>query len=362
MRRRRFIENVGAAAGGLSLWPAARRIGLVPPADEFRLWTWVHGNDDADDQWRRRFGRLKTAGFHGVLVSGGEAERLAAAAHQEGLVFHRWIWVLNRNGDAWVREHHPEWFTVNRRGESTLDHPPYVDYYRWVCPRREPVREYLQGVVGDVARTEGVDGVHLDYIRYPDVILPVALWSKYGLVQDRELPEFDNCYCDVCRATFAERTGIDPMELEDAPSDLVWRAFRWESVSLAVEAMADTVHREANQITAAVFPTPTVARRLVRQAWETWPLDAVFPMIYHSFYQEPVEWIGRATEEGVSELQGERPLYSGLYLPDLTPPELAEAVVVSRDAGAAGVALFESNGITDAHLDALEAVRQPKSR
>ena len=230
MKRRTFIDSVGAAAGSLAVWPALREFGVALPSAEFRLWSWVHGNDDPDEVWRDRFARLKSGGFHGVLVSGGETERLAAAAHAEGLVFHRWIWVLNRNGDAWARESHPEWFTVNRNGESSLDHPPYVDYYRWVCPRREPVREYLRGVVREVARTEGVDGVHLDYIRYPDVILPVALWSKYDLVQDTELPEFDFCYCDVAssprryprrsRSSRIEASTSGPWALEPMTSSL----------------------------------------------------------------------------------------------------------------------------------------------
>ena len=358
MKRRTFLDRLGGAAGGVAMWPALEALGggLLRPSDDFLLWTWVHGNDDPDHVWRDRFARLKAAGFHGVLVSGDDAERLAAAAHEEGLVFQRWIWVLNRNGDTWAREEHPEWFTVSRNGESSLDHPPYVDYYRWVCPRRAPVREYLRGVVREVALTPGVDGVHLDYIRYPDVILPVALWSTYGLVQDTELPEFDFCYCDVCRSTFADQTGVDPLELPDPASDIAWREFRWESVTLAVEAIADAVHAEGNTVTAAVFPTPSVARRLVRQAWETWPLDAVFPMIYHSFYEEPVSWVGRATTDGVEALAGRRPLYSGLYLPSLTPEKLAEAVALSRDAGAAGVALFEAGGLTGRHLEELTAI------
>ncbi len=327
-------------------------------SDDFRLWAWVHGGaEPRDGSWAAHFARLESAGFHGVLVGGGDGPALAAAAHDAGLAFHRWIWVLNRNGDEWARENHPEWFTVSRNGESSLTHPPYVGYYRWVCPRRSEVRDYLRDVVRRVAREEGVDGVHLDYIRYPDVILPRGLWEKYNLVQDTELPEFDFCYCDVCRDVFRQRHGIDPLELPDPPADRAWREFRWESVTLAVRDIAEVVHEEDREVTAAVFPTPDLARRLVRQEWETWPLDAVFPMIYHSFYEEPVSWVSEATREGVDALAGRRPLYTGLYLPALTPEELAQAVAFAREGGASGAALFESGGLTDEHLDRLVFVR-----
>jgi len=98
-----------------------------------------------------------------------------------------------------------------------------------------------------------------------------------------------------------------------------------------------------------VFPTPTIARQLVRQAWDQWPLDMVFPMLYNRFYEQPVSWIGTGVAEGVNALGGGFPLYAGLYLPDLDPDALAEAIGEARSNGAAGFSLFEMNGITDEH-------------
>ena len=101
---------------------------------------------------------------------------------------------------------------------------------------------------------------------------------------------------------------------------------------------------------------PASGRRVVRQAWDEWPLDAAFLMIYHTFYEEPVAWIGRATREGVRALHGRAALYSGLYLPSLTPDELSAAVALARAAGANGVSLFDADGFTDAHVLALQHV------
>ena len=61
-----------------------------------------------------------------------------------------------------------------------------------------------------------VNGIHLDYIRLPDVFLPEALRLRYGLERDREVykPEFDFCYCDTCRKGFKKDHGIDPLVIE----------------------------------------------------------------------------------------------------------------------------------------------------
>ena len=353
MNRRDFVHTAG---GALVFAPLA---GCVPGEGEssaFTVWSWVHGNRDRDEaDWRRRFARLRGAGVSGVLVGGGDIDLVSGAARAEGLEYHRWFWTLNRNGDGWARENRPEWFTVSRNLQSSLEHPPYVDYYRWVCPSREPVRAYLRGLVGELAANPAVDGVHLDYVRHCDVILPRGLWEIYDLVQDFEHPEFDFCYCDVCREQFAALDGRDPLEIADPPADEAWRRFRWESVTGAVRGLAETVHQHGKPISAAVFPTPTIARTLVRQGWDEWPLDRFFPMLYQGFYLEDIAWIGRGVREGVGALEARdgQPLCAGLYIPSLNPPQLAEAVETVRAAGAAGVSMFEMGGLTDEHMAAL---------
>jgi len=383
MRRRSFLRTLGGAAAAAGIRPdllsgtgtpaGSSDATLHPEAGSseverrsevpFQRWSWVHGNSDrTPDEWLSQFRRLREEGFSGVLVGGGDTEILARAAHEHDLEFHRWVWTLNRNGDSWVKENHPEWFTVSRKLESSLEKPPYVGYYRWLCPTKKGVRDYLRESILDLARDPQVDGIHLDYVRHCDVILPRGLWSKYDLIQDREYPEFDFCYCDTCREEFSSRTGTDPLDLPDPTADEEWRRFRWDSVTGLVKILAEAVHgvpsgdggqdrstlrpaAPGKPISAAVFPTPTIARRLVRQAWDEWPLDAFFPMLYHEFYEEGLEWIGRGVEEGLAEASGAK-LFAGLYLPTLNRDgNRQEAVEIARQAGAHGVSFFEMNGL-----------------
>jgi uncharacterized lipoprotein YddW (UPF0748 family) len=357
MRRRDFLRLVGLGAGSAVI--GQRTQALVPTRSPkpFRAWTWFHGdNTTSPAVWRRRFARLRAAGITGVLVEGGNSARIGAAAKAEGLAFHRWIFTMYRSTDRWAKANHPEWFSVSRNGDSSLTKPPYVPYYNWFCPNREGVREYLRAAVDRIAARPEVDGVHLDYIRFIDVILPRGLWSRYGLVQDREMPQFDFCYCDVCREKFRRLSGRDPLALEDPTADQAWREFRWNSITEVVTLLAHTVRGHGKVISAAVFATPTLARQCVRQAWDRWPLDMVFPMLYQNFYNESVDWIAGAAREGVEALPPEVPLYAGLFVPRLDPRALEKAVVLSRDAGAAGVSLFSLPRLTSEHLAVLGRV------
>ncbi len=321
-------------------------------------WAWVHGGrtQRTPAEWRAYFARLADSGIDGLLVGGGDTRLLSDAAHAEGLAFHRWVWVLNRNADAELKSEHPDWFMVNREGRSCLDHPPYVPYYKWLCPTREGARTHVRERIEEIAADPYVDGIHLDYVRFPDVILPRGLWDKYGLVQDRELPEFDFCYCGACRETFQAETGLDPgnpSDLRDPPVSEAWRRFRWDRVTALVDELTQSVHSHGKPISAAVFATPSLARRLVRQAWDEWSLDLTFPMAYHQMYEEPVSWIGDAVRQGREALGPDAQLFPGLYLPHLTPTELAAAIDAARHGGATGVSLFESDRLTDEHLSVL---------
>jgi len=159
----------------------------------------------------------------------------------------------------------------------------------------------------------------------------------------------------VCREQFAAVDGRDPLAISDPPADEAWRRFRWESVTGAVRGLSEAVRRHGKPITAAVFPTPAIARTLVRQAWDEWPLDRFFPMLYQGFYLEEIAWIGDGLREGIAAMGGRdgTPLCAGLYLPSLHPAQLAQAVETARTAGAAGVSLFEMDGLSDGHLAAL---------
>jgi len=352
MRRREFLQRLGALA---AVGASSDTLSTFGQPSKFRAWTWFHANNTTSTaSWRARFARLRAAGITGILVADGDIARIAGAAKAEGLECHRWFFTMYRSTDRWAKRNHPEWFSVSREGRSSLTHPPYVPSYNWFCPNRDGVREYLRERVDRIAAEPNVDGVHLDYIRFIDVILPRGLWSRYGLVQTQEMPQFDFCYCEVCREKFRTQSGIDPIKLEDAPSNEAWREFRWASITEVVRLLSQTVHARKKQLSAAVFATPTLARMCVRQAWERWPLDQVFPMLYHNFYLESVEWIGRATREGVQALPAGVPLYAGLFVPRLSPAELRTAISLTRDAGATGVALFSMPRLTTAHLAQLK--------
>lgn len=338
--RRSFVKNsiLAGLSASVSLSAAAARPESRRKA--WKHWMWVRPNpEDREDDIRQYYRRCYAAGLRGVFFE-ADSEKHYRIAKEQKLEAHRWMWTLNR-GEASLLKEHPEWYSINRNGASCADKPPYVNYYRWLCPSREEVAQYLEGQVRQILSKDYVDGIHLDYVRFCDVILPVNLWDNYKIEQTRELPEYDYCYCPVCRTRFREWKGMDPADIRFPEESLSWRQYRYNAVTRIVERLAAVARTHKKPITAAVFPTPEVARRNVRQDWVKWPLSGICPMIYHGFYKEDVAWIGDAVAEGVAALHNKFPLYAGLYLPDFkSNTEIQQGIEGALRKGAAGVSLF----------------------
>lgn len=300
---------------------------------------WLNADKESSDKaLQARFASYADAGI-GILFFQQTDERNFRLAKAAGLQAHRWMWTLNCTDPDFMKAN-PSLFSVSRNGKSCATAPPYVDYYRWMCPSKPAVADYIVKQAKELAALDFVDGVHLDYVRYPDVVLPSDLWKKYGITQHQEHADYDFCYCDTCRSQFEKEAGR-PISAEYPDQDLSWRQYRYDRVTNIVNRVKREISASGKPLSAAVFPTPEVARRIVRQDWVAWNLDFVCPMIYHSFYQEKTPWIGIASKEGVNALHGTKPLYAGLYLPAFANmEEVKEGVQYALDNGAAGASFF----------------------
>jgi len=282
-------------------------------------------------------------------------EQILPLAKEFEFEVHGWMWTMPNNDEQFATRF-PEAFVVNRLGESARTKPAYVKYYKFLCPNRPETQEHIQKIVTELAQIELLDGIHLDYIRYPDVILPIALQSKYDIIQDKEFPQFDYCYCETCRRKFKQQAGIDPLEIEDPANHAKWNQFRYDSISHIVnEIVVPIAKKFGKKTSAAVFPN----WRNVRQEWRRWNLDYFFPMLYHKFYNEDIFWIGEQIEKEMSFLKSGQKLFSGLFAKSLKPDALKQALQISLNNGARGISLFTGFSMSESHWEILsESSRQ----
>ncbi|MEN8123916.1 MAG: family 10 glycosylhydrolase [Bacteroidota bacterium] len=321
--------------------------------DKFVIASWISPKEGEfkQEEWKKKISYYDSLGISEILVEvkhldNDKLKDIVAIAKQKKIKVHAWMWTFNRPGDT-IANKHPEWYSVNRNGQNSLEYRPYVDHYQWLSPFHPKAREHIKNNVRDLMKVKGLASVHLDFVRYVDVILPIELQPKYNLVQDHEMPEYDFGYHPLAIEKFKEMFGKDPTKMEHPEISDEWRQFRYNAISSLVNEIVEMAHKDKVKITAAVFPFPELAKHLVRQPWDDFNIDAAYPMLYNNFYNQGVDWVGFATKQGVNV--GKFPIYSGLFTPafENNPQDLKNAIVIAKENGAKGISLFTADLLTE---------------
>lgn len=341
-----------------------------PVDDSKKVWAWMAGHlHYTDQEWDYYFQNASKAGIDAILLEchpgvpdttylqedfvGAQAietvKRSLPFAQKYSIELHAWIWTENR-GELNLRQAHPDWYMVNRDGKSVVENKLYNrEHYRFLCPYHPEVTEYLKARAAELAEIDGLAGVHLDFIRYPDVILPGKLQASRGVVQDKEYAEWDHCYCELCRSLFKEQTGIDPMELEDPSQNAEWKKFRYDGIVEVASEVGKTIQEKGKIASAAVFPHPDTARKLVRQDWPRFRnMDYIFPMVYHKYYTDDDSWITESTRAGAEELKANNnpaKECTGLFIGHVPADSINYMIDLAIEGGSVGICFFSLEGV-----------------
>jgi hypothetical protein len=144
-------------------------------------------------------------------------------------------------------------------------------------------------------------------------------------VQDKVYPPYDYGLHEYSRKIFKSRFGVDPIETEGSRSQSRLAQYRLDSVvDLVNTYLVPAAKAGGKKISAAVFPGPSLARTMVRQDWGRFQLDAYFPMLYHSFYQEGtgVGW----PYTGRGGANGQVTVHSGMFVSPMTDDEFTRTI------------------------------------
>jgi uncharacterized lipoprotein YddW (UPF0748 family) len=286
-------------------------------------------------------------------------------AHEAGLHVHAWInvnLVAGVNELPAAREHvvyrHPEWLMVPRAladDFQTLDprSPQYLGrlarYVRgqanaeglYLSPATDAAIDYTAGVVRSIVTRYAVDGVHLDYIRYPNEEFDYSreALSAYRRTVLRELPPVD-------ARRVADRAAVQPLVYTETFPER-WRAFRMSRLTELMRRLHDVVKavRPSARVSAAVVPDAAEAAEHRLQDWRAWLdaglLDVVCPMAYTTDSRLFATQIA-----GARDAAGAHPVWAGIGAYRLSSDQIVENVQTARRLGAAGVILFSYDSLT----------------
>ena len=329
-----------AAASGarlLDAFCAAQR----PTHGEFRGF-WCHNAFGVQGMdWEAAIARLAENGFTAILPNmlwggvayypseilpvapevaarGDPVAACLAACRKHGMQVH--VWKVN-----WNLGRTPEDFLDRLRQEGRLQADSNGKESPWLCPSHpENQRLEIESMV-EVARRYAVDGIHFDYIRYPDA---------------------NHCFCAGCRARFGQATGVAVADWPEGgtrpgPLRQKWLEWRRSHITAVVKAVSEQARaaRPGLQVSAAVFRNWPGDRDSVAQDWKDWCdrgfLDFVCPMDYTANDGQFAHW----TRQQLAG-SGKVPCYPGIGAWVLSPDRVIGQIRLARQAGARGFTLF----------------------
>ncbi len=313
------------------------------------FWTWMEDREGLDLD--TLFVHMDEAGIDGLMLFVPDMERYQKAvelAKEHGVTLYAWIWTLNPRGERQtLLKEHPEWFDVNRDGNSLADFKAYVNSYKFLSAAVPEVREYVKESIKRVCEVDGIDGICLDYCRIVDGVLPISLAYNYKLTQDGEIfPEYDFGYHPAAVAQFKDEYGYDPREKEDPTRDSLWCAFRQRLITEVANLAAETAHSYGKKVTASPFTSVGVASFMVCQDFGKWDLDFVFPMEYSDFYSMEPGFVFDATRQNNALKAPSTELYCGLGAElggDFE--DLKDCMDAAFRGGAQGISLYTIAGL-----------------
>ncbi len=334
-------------------------ISCRPKAEEEypMFWTWLE--DIPSVNVEAAFAHMEEAGLDAVMLHAASVEdyvKDVELAKKHGIKVYAWVWTLNppRQERPTMLQEHPDWFSVNRNGESVADVKAYVNSYKFLCPALPEVREYLARKVEEICAIDGVEGICLDYCRLIDCVLPISLAYNYNLRQDTEVwAEYDYGYHPAMIEKFVKEYGYDPRELQDPSRDEKWCAFRSAQITEVANIMCEVAHKARKKVTASPFAAAGLANFMVFQDWPKWNLDMVHPMAYTDFYTMDPSFARDATLSNIKAAGPEVTVMCGVDTELGGAPEfIFDKMDAAFGAGAKGISLYTIEGLNSESLRA----------
>ncbi|MDZ8183349.1 MAG: family 10 glycosylhydrolase [Nostoc sp. ChiSLP02] len=268
-------------------------------------------------------------------------------AHERNMELHAWVWTfaagnqrhneiinVNRDYPGPVLAAHPDWANYDNLGNMI----PVGQTKPFFDPANPEVRQYLLKLYEEIVTRYDVDGLQLDYIRYPFQD-PLA-GRTYG-------------YGKAARAQFQQLTGVDPQNISPSQPELwqKWTTFRTEQVDSFVAQLSKQLRQKRPNLilSVAVFPLPQGERiQKIQQNWETWArqgdVDLIVPMTYaldtSRFQRLAQPWIA-------SKQLGATLLVPGIRLLSLPTIGTFDQLQLVRDLPVSGYALFAAENFNN---------------
>lgn len=285
---------------------------------------------------------LSSCNINSVFIEAEEYPlKLIKALHNHGMRFFASFSVF---ADSTILQKRPELVAINAEGMKMEADEGYVG----LCPTNERYRMEKLEALSNLVESYDIDGVWLDFIRYP------ARWEKPKPI----LRQY--CFCQSCLQKFSEDTGIlligekprDKAEFILSKHAKAWVNWKCKVIAEFVRQAKQRIAKVRPWIPLGAFTVPWkdndfggAIKLIIGQDFKLlskW-VDIFSPMAYHRLCGKSVEWVGEVTKYMVESTN--RQVWTTIQSYDVPICEFMSALEQTVRSGSSGVIVFHWNGV-----------------
>ncbi len=267
-------------------------------------------------------------------------------AHARKMKLQAWVWVFASGNDRHnkiinkpmtypgpVLEKNLRWALLGENGNFRPKNQPEF----WIDPSNREGVKFLLNLIDEIVNNYNVDGIQLDYIRYPFQSSDNLMGFNHNSTEQ-----------------FACKTG-EKMFDNDYRTNILWNKWKEDNINSFVKKVSTNLKRKKSslKISAAIF-SKTQDYRLgaIQQNYENWLansyVDFLTPMSYSSTLS--------ALKTNINPLKSQIDvglIYPGIALQHVNQVEILKQTSLLRENGFAGVSFFAVAQLTDDKADFL---------
>ena len=272
-------------------------------------------------------------------------------AHRRNIKVHVWFesfYVGNKppqNNPKSILAVKPQWMNRTKQKadfDGYVPHPQEHNGY-FLDPANPEVIEFLLRLISEITTKYAVDGVNIDYVRYPN-ISKENLNNQWG-------------YTKYAREEFFQIFAYDPMEIQPRTQMWdVWCEYRRNKITRYIQQVHNLLKYRDVMLSAVIFPDYKVSVQTKFQDWFSWVdncyLDAVTPLILtgdDNLAKSMLEEIKKKTSNNAQVYPG---LFAGFIESD--PEDLLRQIHIVRKLKLDGVILFDWAHLSDNYRNVLK--------